>query len=307
MLIVLCSITLIGCKKEVTVESISVDESTIPSFVVDTDAENYIKDIKLTVVKSDDSKETINVSKDMLSTEDFASLQSTGEKEVTITYEGKSVKVNLEVVNYTVTVLYPDSTPVTSKTSAQWCDTVCYLPVKVNSKGVAGIELDEGEYFIHLNNIPEGYTYDPNAYVTTASNKHITIKLLELSTILTGTGTKENPHVVSDSVYTLSYEVKGTTGVQYFAFTPTVDGTYSIVSLATNKLATNLIDPFIGFLGIDVNTAFGSADVSGNVDSKVDINFNYSFEATANTTYYFVIMVSSADQFPASFEIQISK
>ena len=307
VLLVLCSITLIGCKKEITVESITIDETTIPSFVLDTDVENYIKDIKINVNYSDDSKETVNVTKSMLSAEDFNKLQTTGSKEVTISYEGKSVKVSLSVVNYTVTVLYPDNTPVTSKPNAQWCDEVCYLPVKVNSKGVAGINLKDGEYFIHLNNIPEGYTYDPNAYIATASSKHVTIKLLPLSEITNGDGTIANPYVLNESVYSVTYEEKGTTGVKYFAFTAEEAGTYKVVSLATNKLATNLIDPFIGFLGTDVNTSFGSADVSGNVDSKIDINFNYSFEAVAGTTYYFVVMVSSADQFPATFDIQITK
>ncbi len=307
VLLVLCSIALIGCKKEIEVESISIDETTIPSFILNTDVENYIDDIKLNVVKSDDSTEIVNVTKSMLSEEDFSKLQTTGKKEITITYEGKTVKVTLEVINYTVTVVYPDNTPVTSKTNVQWCDTVCYLPVKVNSKGVAGIELDEGEYFIHLNNIPEGYTYDPNPYVTTASSKHITIKLVSLSTFANGDGTLSNPYVVEDSAYTLNYEVKGTAGVKYFAFTAQESGTYHIVSLATNKLATNLIDPFIGFLGTDVNTPFGSADINGNVDSKVDINFNHTVEAVAGTTYYFVVIVSSADKFPASFDIQITK
>lgn len=306
-LVVLCSITLIGCKKEVKVESIEIDNSTIPSFVLNSAVEDYIVDIKINVKKSDDSSETINVTKEMLSSEDYTKLQSTGTHTVKISYEGLSVEVSLEVVNYSVQVLYPDNTPVNTKVNVQWCDTVCYLPVKVNNKGIAGIELDEGEYFIHLNNIPEGYTYDPNAYIATKTNKHVEIKLLTLSSITTGEGSIANPYVVEDSVYTLNYETSGTSGLQYFSFTPKENGTYKIISLATNKLATNLIDPFIGFLGTDVNTLLGSANVSGNVDSKVDINFNHSFEAVAGTTYYFVIMVSSAQAFPASFDIVITK
>ncbi len=307
LLLVLCSITLIGCKKEIAVDSIAIEESSIPTFIVDTDVENYISEIKLNISKTDGSKETVNVTKSMLSDEDFSKLQSRGKKEVTINYEGKSVNLSLSVVNYTVTVLYPDNTPVTSKTNAQWCDEVCYLPVKVNGKGVAGIDLKEGEYFIHLNNLPSGYTYDPNAYITNSNNKHLTIKLLELSTFTSGEGTVASPYVLNESAYSVTFEQKGTAGVKCFSFTAPTSGTFNIKSLATNKLATNLIDPFIGFLGTYVNTPFGSSDISGNVDSNIDINFNHSFEAVEGTTYYFVVIVSSADQFPATFDIQITK
>ena len=130
------------------------------------------------------------------------------------------------------------------------------------------------------------------------------INLVELKTT-SGEGTSSNPIVVSESAFTVTYEGAGQANMKYYTFTPSVSGTYSIKSLAMDKLAMNAIDPYIGFLGTE--TDMSKIDISGNVDSKVNINFNHTFTAEANVTYTFIVFVSSATRFPASFDILISK
>ena len=81
--------------------------------------------------------------------------------------------VVLPVPAYPFTTRISDSSPVTSGVTVQWCEgDMCYVPQAVNQDGVAYIELEDGEYYIHLNNVPAGYTYDPNAYTTDANNKN---------------------------------------------------------------------------------------------------------------------------------------
>ena len=207
--------------------------------------------------------------------------------------------------NYTVKVVYPDNTPVSGGVKVQWCTgDICLVPVKVNENGIAENDIDDDNYYIHISNIPSGYTYDPNAYTANADNKNIEIKLYALNE-LSGEGTSAAPYVVTNGAYNVTYAESSASGMKYYSFTPTEAGTYSIKSLATDKLAMNEIDPYIGFLG--TSNDMNNIDISGNVDSKVNINFNYTFEAEAGVTYTFIVFVSSATTFPASFDIVILK
>ena len=118
-----------------------------------------------------------------------------------------------------------------------------------------------------------------------------------------GDGTKENPLVVSEGTYNVSFDAQSRGGMKYFSFTTSEAGTYSIESIVTDKLAISVVDPYIGFVGTDINAA---PDTNGN-DIKDSYNFNRTFEAEANTTYYFIIMISAADKFPCSVEFVISR
>ena len=204
---------------------------------------------------------------------------------------------------YVVKVVYPNGTPVSGGISVQWCtNSTCMLPVYINESGVARNSIPDDNYFIHIDGIPAGYTYDPNAYTATKTSKTVEIKLISLIN-LTGDGSVDLPYVTSVGAFTVTYLKGGATEVMYFSFTPTESRTYSLKSLAVDKLATNNIDPYIGFLGTVTN--FSAADYSGN--SNEVLNFNHTFNAEANVTYYFAVMVTSATRYPAIFDIQISK
>ena len=206
---------------------------------------------------------------------------------------------------FTVQVVYPDNTPVTTGVTVQWCEgEMCYLPQPVNSNGLASIELEDGEYYIHLNNVPQGYTYNPNAYTTNTNNKNIIIPLYKIGNI-TGEGSKTSPYVVEEGTYNVNFEAAKTAGMKYFSFTATEAGTYEIESFCMDKLAMQLVDPYLGFVGTDINS---NPDTTGN-DIKDSVNFKRSFEAEANTTYYFIIMISSVsdNKFPCLVEFNILK
>ncbi len=312
LLAIFCVFCLVSCnnKQEVVVDSVEVVSQTIPTEILTTEVEDKIDDIEIKVIKSDKSEETVKLNKSMISESDLAKLATEGSHEITITYEGKTVVITLTIKlpvdnRYSAKVLYPDNSPVTSGVTVQWCvGDMCFLPQAVNSDGMAYIELEDGDYYIHLNNVPEGYTYNPNAYITSSSNKHVEIKLYQLS-VVSGEGNKENPFVVSTGAYNVSYEEAKTAGMKYYSFTPTEAGTYTIESICVDKLAMSVVDPYIGFVGTDITSA---PDTTGN-DIKDSVNFSRSFEAEANTTYYFIIMISSVsdNKFPCNVEFVISK
>ena len=301
LLIFICVFSLFSCKGKNKVTSISVLEDSIPE-IYEGEIENKIGQIKMNVIHKDDSVEVVNLSKSMISEIEYSKLSLAGTYTITVNYEGQSDTFAITILatannNYTVKVLYPNNTPV-KDILVQWCSgSNCFLPVVTNSDGVAEIELEDGNYFVHIEDIPEGYTYDPNAYTTTTDNKSIEIKLLAMSNITSGDGSSDSPYVVSNGVYKVTFELQGNKGMKYFNFTPSESGTYTITSIAMDKLAINAIDPYI---------AFGeNFDDSGNTQNN--INFSHSFVANAGVTYSFVILVSSATSYPASFEIIISK
>ena len=306
IIVVVCMLSLTACKNKI--ETIKIVEDSVPAVININDVDSAIASIKLEVTKSKGEVEIINLEKSMISEEDYKKLSNAGYYTITINYEEFKTNLTLTIEDpnaYSVKVVYPNGEPVTGGVSVQWCTATSCLPTKeVNAVGVAYNKLDDSKkYFIHIEDIPAGYTYDPNAYTTDKDNKKVEIKLITLNET-TGEGTLDNPYVVSVGGANVNIESASLAGVKYFAFTPSEAGTYSIKSLAVDKFAMNAIDPYIGFLG-DVETDITKADVKGNV--AANINFNHTFTAEANVTYLFIVFVTSATKFPASFDIVISK
>ncbi len=306
VIVVVCMLSLTACKNKI--ETIKIVEDSVPAVININDVDSAIASIKLEVTKSKGEVEIINLEKSMISEEDYKKLSNAGYYTITINYEEFKTNLTLTIEDpnaYSVKVVYPNGEPVTGGVSVQWCTATSCLPTKeVNAAGVAYNKLDDSKkYFIHIEDIPAGYTYDPNIYTTDKDNKKVEIKLITLNET-TGEGTLDNPYVVSVGGANVNIESASLAGVKYFAFTPSEAGTYSIKSLAVDKFAMNAIDPYIGFLG-DVETDITKADVKGNV--AANINFNHTFTAEANVTYLFIVFVTSATKFPASFDIVISK
>lgn len=212
-----------------------------------------------------------------------------------------------EVVDnrYSVKVVCFDENANLAGITVQWCvGDMCFLPQPINAEGVAYIELEDGEYYIHLNNVPEGYTYNPNAYITTADSKHVDVLLYSINST-TGDGSKASPYNVSKGAYSIEFTTAQKNGMKYFSFTPSEAGTYYIESMCMDKLALSLVDPYIGFLGTDINS---NPNTEGN-DIKDSVNFVRSFQADANTTYYFIIMISSVsdNKFPCKVDFTITQ
>ena len=305
LIALICVLTLTSCKGKI--ESINVVESSVPTTINAKDLDSTLATIKVEVVDSKGNVETVSLTKDMISSDDYKKLSAYGTYTVTINYEGFSDNVTLNIVtdNYVVKVVYPGGAPVTSGVNVQWCTgNNCFLPVKSNADGIAEIELDNGDYYIHLESgIPSGYTYDPNAYTTNANNKYVEIELIPV-VALTGDGTTTSTYKLSSvGAYKVSYDKAGTSGIKYFSFTASTSGKYTFKSIAMDKLALNAIDPYLGVL--DATLDLSKVNTSGNITGN--INFVYEFDVVAGETYYFAVIVSSASKFPAEFEVLLTK
>ena len=98
----LCILSLASCKA--SIESINIDESSIPSTINASELDSKLALIKLNVVDSKGNTETIGIDSSMISTEDYNSLKSYGKHTVTINYEGFTTNLTLNIVtnNYVV-------------------------------------------------------------------------------------------------------------------------------------------------------------------------------------------------------------
>lgn len=305
-IVLFSNLCLVACKDKIN--SIKINEESFPAIIDINSLDNELSKIKLEVLNENEEVTYVDFSKNMVSEEDYAKLVNPGTYTIEIAYEGFKTSLTLTIEDpkaYSVKVVYPNGNPVTSGVSVQWCTgNTCLLPVAVNNQGVAYNSIDDADYYIHIEGIPSGYTYDPNAYTANKNNKKVIINLIPVNST-SGEGTVSNPIVVSEGAFNVNYDGAGQASMKYYTFTPSVSGTYTIKSLAMDKHALNEIDPYICFLGTE--TDMSKIDVSGNVDSKININFNHTFVAEAGVSYTFIIFVSSATKFPASFDIVIAK
>lgn len=307
LFIILCSsLCLVACKNKIN--AIKINEDSVPEIININELDSELAKIKLEVISDNKEINLVSFERSMLQDSDYNKLKNPGTHTIEISYEGFNTTLTIIVEDpnaYSVKVVYPNGNPVEGGVTVQWCTgSTCLLPVAVDNQGTAYNSIDDAEYYIHIDGLPAGYTYDPNAYTANKNNKKVTIDLINVNST-TGEGTVSNPIVVSEGAFVVNYDGAGQSNMKYYTFTPSVAGTYSIKSLAMDKLALIEIDPYIGFLGTE--TDMSKIDISGNVDSKVNINFNHTFTAEAGVTYTFIVFVSSATKFPAQFNIVISK
>lgn len=311
LFILFATFSLASCGKleqpKVTVSSIAVVESTIPASVLTTEVNDKLDDIQITIIKSDNSTETVNLSTSMIPSADLAKLEAAGTHTITVKHQGKETTFTIVVTEpvvekqyFTAKVLYPDGTPVTSGVTVQWCDAKGCNDAQVNDQGIATLEKEEGEYDVHLLSVPAGYTHDPHFYTSNTQNKNVEIKLVALST-LTGEGTTANPYIVSTSAYQVTFTVEENDDLKYFSFTPTEAGNYNVKAYVSD---TQFVDPYLGFLGLDINNS--NPDVTGNVEGGKYFDYTIT-NAEAGKTYYFAIMLEDAIKSTQTFAINISK
>ena len=85
-----------------------------------------------------------------------------------------------EKVTYTLTVLYPDNTPV-GGIMVQLCGGPTYMcnPRITDANGVAVFELAAGDYEVHIAKAdwPSGYTFDDTEYTMGSTGGSLTVKL----------------------------------------------------------------------------------------------------------------------------------
>ena len=86
-----------------------------------------------------------------------------------------------EGVEFTVSLVYEDMLyiPTGEQVTVIWADDYSQYTKTIDETGFAKITLD-GDFQVYLDNLPSGYTYNPNIYHADNDNPTIEIELLKI-------------------------------------------------------------------------------------------------------------------------------
>lgn len=228
---------------------------------------------------------------------------------------------------YTVTVLYPDNTPVTGVEVQLCSDMGCKLPVAVNDQGKASLLTEPDNYHVMINKVPSGYTYPKNSegyYAIDGQLVELTPTKTSMTVTLESTAPKPAPENTEIDVKggtggTYSVTVQGTEVYAQVNFVPSRSGIYSISS------DTQTYDAKVGYFPWRFSTAgwdeLSDEQRNDNV-SATDKNFRFTVEIkqdelfdtegkSTSSVWTFRIFVNAKNAdgskaiFPAAFDVKI--
>ena len=161
----------------------------------------------------------------------------------------------------------------------QWTDGYSYYTAPIEN-GVARVRGLDGDYRVTLTSVPDGYAYNPNIYVATNDAKDISIELQKITKIRGATNSSGSDlydcfKVSGTGVY--SVEIKRSSQVVYYEFTPTRSGTYTIESWV--DITDNTVNPSIDvYTGHSQYKNYSYTQDDGGAASTYTKNFSYDIE-----------------------------
>ncbi len=167
----------------------------------------------------------------------------------------------------------------------------------LNEKGFADAgEIEEAEYYVHLLNLPVQYSYNPNGYVATPSERKIFINLKYPLKPSTGSGTGwRNGECYQISVLgTYRAQMRSSGQEVHYCFSPTESGWYSIsswVDIFTDEVRP-VLSTYIGNKGGWVSPTPSEVITSGGEEGTYTKNFVYNVFVEpkyVGNTYYFTV------------------
>ena len=133
---------------------------------------------------------------------------------------------------FTVTLTYNGEVYVPSEEhpiSVQWNDGYSIHTAEIWQDGVARVGGLDGDYRVRLTAIPEGYTYNPNAYTATNNDRNLEIELYKIVTTR-GNGDQLYNAIEIKNTGLYCVELTSETHEIFFEFAPPKSGTYSVES-----------------------------------------------------------------------------
>ncbi len=144
---------------------------------------------------------------------------------------------------FTVHLVYEGKQYLPSETigmEAFWTDGFQHHRASFEEDGVARIDGLDGDYRLTLSTVPEGFAYDPSAYVATNDDKHIVVELFKITkTVGKGSGLYSCIALNKTGVY--EAEITSEKHIVYYQFSPRTNGTYSVESWV--DVTENMVNP----------------------------------------------------------------
>ena len=212
-----------------------------------------------------------------------------------------------------------------------WSDGLSYVEADANERGIATATGLDGNYFVTLKNVPNGYAYNPNpyskvtdtyGYEVTNDSPEITIELYKIGSMNGAGSTQYNRVTVTR---TGVYRATLTSSEQqiFFEFAPKSSGTYTIeswVPVTDDKInpkvdvySSSFAAPIYQYT-LDTGSAQGK-NYTKNFKYEVEIAdemisasggqvvFVFSVYATARNTKYFPVDIDFAIQYNGGFDL----
>ncbi len=177
----------------------------------------------------------------------------------------------------------------------QWSDGYSIHQSQIDQNGVAWMDDLDGDYAVTLLTVPEGYAYNPNAYVATNNNRNVSIDLYKIVTT-SGKGNSLYNCISIRSTGIYCVEIDDADAEVFYEFAPEKSGTYSVEGWV--DAAANVVNPMANYYGANAyfkQLQFVADD--GGAESTYTKNFKLDVEIADE-------MISSGGQVTFSFGIQ---
>ncbi len=212
----------------------------------------------------------------------YTPAQNSGGNSSSSNSSGITPEVDPEDENlFTVHLVYNDKAyKPTVAMEAFWTDGFSYNRASFEEDGVARIGGLDGDYRVTLSNVPEGFAYDPSAYVATNDNKHVTIELFSIKKTV-GKGNDLYSPILLNATGVYEATITSIDQIIYYRYDPTQAGTYSFESWV--DVTENMVNPKIDiYRGTFAAWYPDKMNVdSGGVESTYTKNFKYEVQVAA--------------------------
>lgn len=217
-----------------------------------------------------------------------------------------------EKQKFTVNVVCdePDENYKVENLKVVWSNRTEAITGNVSSSGVATANLD-GDYKVTLQNIPEGYTYNPNIYYVTNRRPTVTVQVYKLNKQMdTGESLYDTIIEVSKTgAYRALIEDRDDT--VFFQFQPVLNGYYTIESCVDTTF--NEVNPFMDIYFGNVAAKYYERTLDDGSDycDTYTKNFSYTIKRSQDevkSVFAFGIRAShKTNQFPTYVDFIISR
>lgn len=215
-------------------------------------------------------------------------------------------------VEFTVSLIYNKKIMIpTEKVTVYWVDDYVQYSQEINDQGVAKQKLD-GDFSVYIDNIPDGYTYNPNIYKANNENPNVKIELLKIGKISKGKGTALYKEYKITSTGTYRCEITKNTQQVFYEYEPKTAGYYIIESLV--NIYEDTVNPKIdAYTGTSQHKVTPPKTIDdGGISKKGGYTKNFKWvvqltEAMLNNVYTFAIHCEVKNGvFPVSIDFSIT-
>ena len=191
-----------------------------------------------------------------------------------------------------------------------WGDDYSQHTQKIGIDGYAKILLD-GDFYVYIDNIPEGYTYNPNIYSASNDNPIVEIELLKISKISRGNGTKLYSEYELSTTGTYRTEIKSKTKKVFYEYQPTSPGYYVIESIV--NIHEDVVNPKVDiYTGSFAAKYFSETLDDGGTYKKGGYTKNFKWvvklsqEQLSNVFTFAIFAQSKTGEYPVYVDFKIS-